>query len=256
MRTRFYIATQNGYIFTEGKLTAYEFKSALIDFENEKVEYTCVLGGKETTFETELCPKVYSSKEHYQQGISKDGREVSYAECIRSSFFYVPNSVNEQVSVNCVAIENNEIVYTTLPRADFLFSANERTKYIGEGKFFKEREQALLHLDIVKVDANGEETTYMSPAKRVALDEEQMQALKAVQDAIAKASELGVKFALDINCDKIYAYSGKDVKETIYDCMGDYINDYGYCINDLMTDAGFYIPATPMDDTGLYVEFK
>ena len=254
--TRINLATNNGYIFVDGKLRAYQFISALVDFESGEVEYTCLLGGKHTTFTTESCPEVYADEHAFKQGAACASREYTYAAAIRAAFFYVSDNVNNGLSVPAFCIKDNEVQECYLPKKGFLFCEG-KTTYVGSEKFYECREQALLFCDVIKVDENGEETTHLSPAKMVALDQEQMDAVKGVQEAIRKANELGVRFCLD-NCDeRVYAYSNKSVKRTDFDCIsGCYICDFGYCINDLMTPANFDICAFSMDDTGMYVKFE
>ena len=255
--TTIYIANKDGYIFVNGKLTAYKFNSAKIDFANGMVEYSCILGGEETTFKTDERIKVYASEEHFRQGICENNKEQTYASAVRSAFFYVHDNVNQNPQIPAFQIQDGEVVECNLPMDNFLYDSNYRIKYVGEGKYYECRNEALLHCDIIKVDENGTETTIPSPATLLSLDEEQMDALKAVQDALKKANELGVEFIVD-NCnDVVFAYSKKHVKERTWDCIsGRHICDYGYLVNDLATPAHFTIPAFSMDDTELYVKFE
>ena len=118
------------------------------------------------------------------------------------------------------------------------------------------REQAMLYCDIIKVEPDGTEVVCPSPAKRVALNDEQMTALKALEDAFKVAKDLGVAFAINTCNDAIYAYSDKDVKGRTWDCRSESICEYGFCINDLMTEMRSDVVGWAMDDTALYVEFK
>ena len=68
METRIDIATNSGYIFVNGKLTAYEFKSAKVNFGNGEVEYTCMLGGEEVRMALASCPEVFKNEEDYLHG--------------------------------------------------------------------------------------------------------------------------------------------------------------------------------------------
>lgn len=255
--TTIYIANKDGYIFVNGKLTAYKFNSAKIDFANGMVEYTCVLGGEETTFKTDERIKVYASEEHFRQGVCESDKEQTYASAVRSAFFHVRDKVNENPQIPAFQIQNGEVVETYLPTDNFLYDSDYRIKYVGEGKYYECRDKALLHCDIIKVDEQGNETAIPSPATLLSLDAEQMDAFKAVQDAIKKANELGVEFIVD-NCnDSVFAYSAKHVKERTWDCIrSQEYSDCGCLVNNLATPAHFSIPAFSMDDTGLYVKFE
>lgn len=256
--TTIYIANQDGYIFVNGKLTAYKFNSAKMNFADGMVEYSCILGGEETTFKTDERIKVYASEEHFRQGVCENNKEQTYASAVRSAFFHVLDNVNENPQIPAFQIQDGEVVECNLPMDNFLYDSDYRIKYVGEGKFYECRDEALLHCDIIKVDEQGNETIIPSPATLLSLDAEQMDAFKAVQDAIKKAKELGVEFIVD-NCnDFVFAYSKKHVKERAWDGIGSqgYICDYGCLVNDLATPAHFSIPAFSMDDTGLYVTFK
>lgn len=260
--TTIYIANKDGYIFVNGKLTAYKFNSAKIDFANGMVEYSCILGGEETTFKTDERIKVYASEEHFRQGICLNNKEQTYASAVRSAFFHVRDNVNENPQIPAFQIQDGEVVECNLPMDNFLYDSNYRIKYVGEGKYYECRNEALLHCDIIKVDEQGNETIIPSPATLVALDEEQMNALKAVQDALKKANELGVNFILNNDGEDIYAYSDKHIKERTWDCFcsrsgedKNQINDYGFLINDLVTPVGHSITSFCMCDTGMYVKF-
>lgn len=261
MRT-IYIANQDGYIFVNGKLTAYKFKSAKMNFADGMVEYSCILGGEETTFKTDERIKVYASEEHFRQGICENNKEQTYASAVCSAFFSVRGKANENSQIPAFQIQDGEVVETYLPTDNFLYDSNYRIKYVGEGKFYECRNEALLHCDIIKVDEDGTETIFPSPATLVALDEEQMNALKAVQDALKKAKELDVRFILNSDDESVYAYSDKHVKARNWDCFcckdmdKNYINDFGFLLNDLATPVGHDITSFCMADTGMYVRFK
>jgi hypothetical protein len=261
--TTIYIANKDGYIFVNGKLTAYKFNSAKMNFADGMVEYSCILGGEETTFKTDERIKVYASEEHFRQGICENNLEQTYASAIRSAFFYVRDNVNQNPQFPAFQIQDGEVVECNLPMDNFLYDSNYRIKYVGEGKYYECRNEALLHCDIIKVDEQGEETIIPSPATLLSLDAEQMDALKAVQDALKKANELGVKFILDNDGGSFFAYSDKYVKERTWECFcsgngegKNHINDYGVLLNDLATPVGYNIPSFSMCDMGMYVKFE
>lgn len=254
METRINIATSNGYILDNGKLTAYEFKSAKVDFATGSVEYDCILGGKPTTFKKYDgdCPKVYADETAYQKG-KTNSREYTFGNAVAGCFFGVPYDVDEMIPAYRVA--DGEPVRTNLPLAGYVL--RDKWAYEGEGAFYETREEAMLYCDIIKVEADGTETRIPSPASLVALDEEQMSALKAVEDALARARKLGVGFACDIECEGFYAYSDKHIKEYDYeyDCDG-YITAFGYRINGLMTEMSLRPMCVNLCETQVYAKFK
>lgn len=254
--TTIYIASKDGYISVNGKLTAYKFNSAKVNFANGMVEYNCILGGEETTFSTDKCMGVYKSEQHYQQDVREESKELTYASAVRSAFFYVRDNVNANPQIPAFQIHAGNVVECYLPMDNFLYDSNYRTEYVGEGKYYKCRDEALLYCDIIKVEPDGTEVVCPSPAKRVALNDEQMTALKALEDAFKVAKDLGVAFAVNTCNDAIYAYSDKDVKGRTWDCRSESICEYGFCINDLMTEMHADVVGWAMDDTALYVEFK
>lgn len=231
MKTRINIATSNGYILDNGKLTAYEFKSAKVDFATGSVEYDCILGGVPTTFKAEECPKVYADETAFQKGEERM-REYTYGNAVASCFFGVPYDVDEMIPAYRVV--DGEPVRTNLPLADFVLRGYWWT-YEGEGAFYETRKEAMLYCDIVKVEADGTEVRCPSPASLVALNEEQKKAVQAVEEALARASELGVEFGHDITDDEMFAYSNTHILDTDWGYDGEHISGFGYCINDLVT---------------------
>lgn len=259
METRIDIATNNGYIFVNGKLTAYEFKSAKVDFNTGAVEYTCLLGSKPATFETTACPEVFKNEEDYLHGKAIKANEFTWSKAIRKAFGFNLWQKTEMVDNNGVCkgftIVNNEVVECDMPVSDYVtdgFNCQHKDK----GVFYQHREQAMLYCDIIKVEADGTEIVCPSPAKRVALNDEQMTALKAVEDALKKAHDLGVEFCFNHCMDEIYAYSNLNEKDFCLDARGADINDFGYNINDLMVKVKASMLGYCMDETALYVEFK
>ena len=254
MKTRINIATSNGYILDNGKLTAYEFKSAKVDFATGSVEYDCILGGKPTTFKKcdGDCPKVYADETAYQKGKAKQSG-YTFGEAVTGCFFGVPYDVDGMVSAYCVV--DGEPVRTNLPLVGYVL--RDRWTYEGEGAFYETREEAMLYCDIIKVECDGTETRLPSPASLVQLDEEQMVAFKAVEDALARARELGIKFACDTESERFYAYSDRHIKayDYEYDC-DDYITSFGYRINGLMTEMSLSPMCANLCETQVYAKFK
>lgn len=254
MKTSIKIATSNGYILDNGKLTAYEFKSAKVDFSTGSVEYDCILGGKPTTFKKYDgdCPKVYADETAYQKG-KTNSREYTFGNAVAGCFFGVPYDVDEMIPAYRVA--DGEPVRTNLPLVGYVLS--DKWAYEGEGAFYETREEAMLYCDIVKVAADGTETVIPSPASLVALNEEQKRAVQAVEDALENARKLGVGFACDIECEGFYAYSDKHIKEYDYeyDCDG-YITAFGYRINGLMTEMSLRPMCVNLCETQVYAKFK
>ena len=259
MKTRIFIATTDGYIFDNGKLVAYEFKSAKIDFESGSVEYDCILGGKPTTFKQYNgdCPLVYEDENAYKRGEDVEQREYTWSTAISKCFWGVRSKVDDEERVDAYRIENGQIVETALPVRGYMLT-RDGFKYGGKEKFYKTCEEASLYCDVIKVDADGNETLIKSPASLVALDEEQKKAVKAVERALKKASEMGVKFVCDTDYLRMYAYSGNNVADRNYDGnYGKFVTNDGYCINELMTKMDVAeIDAFNYDDVSLFVKFK
>lgn len=251
--TRINLATNNGFMFVDGKLRAYEFKSAIVNFSSGEVTYTCMLGGEEKTFTTEECPKVYMGEEEFKQGITRGSHEYSWAEAIRGAFFYVSNVINDSQFFDVYAIKGNEVVSVPAPKNGFIY--NGRTSHPACGQLFATREDALLHCDIIVVDENGQETTTLSPASRVALNEEQKKAVEALEKAFREVCKLGVSLVADACTDQIFAYSHKDVKQTEYGWSNDAICEQGYKINDLMTPTLLDAITLSKADTSMHVKF-
>lgn len=254
--TRINLATNNGFMFVDGKLRAYEFKSAIVNFSSGEVMYTCMLGGEEKTFTTEECPKVYMGEEEFKQGITRGSHEYSWAEAIRGAFFYVSNEINNSQFFDVYAIKGNEVVSVPAPKNGFIY--NGRTSHPACGQLFATREDALLHCDIIVVDENGQETTALSPASRVALNEEQKKAVEALETALKRLNEVGVTLCVDTDSEDLCVFSKKDVKEWTWDCCGnEVISKYGYGINNLMTKVRNGSPLSwCFSDTTMYVKFK
>ena len=254
--TRINLATSNGFLFVDGKLMAYEFKSAIVNFSNGKVTYTCILGGEEKTFTAEDCPKVYKDEDAFKQGEFISGWHYTWADAISNAFFHVRSSINDSCDYTMYAIKDNEVIAVPAPMDGFVY--NGRTTHPLSGQFYETREHALLHCDLIVVDEKGWETTTLSPAKRVALNEEQKKALEALEMALKRLNEVGVTLCADTESDNLYVFSDNDVKERTWDCdRAEVINKYGYGINDLMTKVrnssviSWYFPETMM-----YVKFN
>lgn len=254
--TRLNLATSNGFLFVDGKLRAYEFKSAIVNFSSGEVTYTCILGGEEKTFTTEDCPKVYKDEDAFKAGEFINGHHYTWAEAIRSAFFYVRDSINDSCDCTMYAVKDNEVIAVPAPKDGFDYY-NGRTKHPASGTLYETREHALLHCDLVVVDEKGQETTTLSPAKRVTLNEEQKEALEALEMAFKRLNEVGVTLCTDTESEDLYVFSNKDIKEQTWDCCGEVINKYGYGINDLMTKVRNGSPLSwCFSDTTMYVKFK
>lgn len=254
--TRLNLATSNGFLFVDGKLRAYEFKSAIVNFSSGDVEYTCVIGGEQKTFTTNDCPKVYKDEDAFKAGEFINGHHYTWAEAIRGAFFYVRDSISDSCDCTMYAVKDNEVIAVPAPMDGFVF--NGRTSHPASGTLYATREEALLHCDLIVVDEKGQETTTLSPAKRVALNEEQKEALEALEMALKRLNEVGVTLCTDTESEDLYVFSNKDIKEWTWDCCRDeVINKYGYGINDLMTKVRNGSPLSwCFSDTTMYVKFK
>lgn len=250
MKTNLHIAATNGFLYVDGKLKDYQFISADLDFETGRVTYTCKLGGEETTFATDTCPLVYKDEQAFR------GEEILAEKVI--SWTHALNAVGimtRSADDSLHAIVDGEIVEVPAPARGFLYAKGE-LMYVGKGRFFGSREEALLYYDVIRVDENGEESVSVCPAKRIALDEEQRKAVDAVRDAIAGAKALGVCIVFDYEDETLHAYSNKQVAITDYDYCRDIVTQYGVRINDLMHDVGEQVRGVNLYETGVYVRFE
>lgn len=253
MHNNVLLATTNGYMFVNGKLMAYEFKSAIVNFSNGEVEYTCMLGGKQETITLAACPEIFANEAEFQQGNSITPKNFTWVEAVRSAFFYVGANSKGEV-YDMYAVRNNEVISVPAPKDGFVYS-NYRTTHSEQGLYYASKDEALLHCDLIVVDEKGVETTTLSPAKRVALTDEQKEAVKALEMAFKRVEALGVGIVCD-NCnDFLYAYNDKDVKCKEYGWSSGDICEHGYRINDLMTPTNMSVIAISLDDTSMHVKF-
>lgn len=234
MKTRINIATCNGYILSNGKLTAYEYKSAKVDFATGEVEYDCILGGVPTTFKTTDIIKVYKDEDAFKRDQVFNDYTYSWARFINSTIGGVPSELDyDENLAKAYCVENGEIVETAFPTV-FIIEKGSGSRYVGK-RVYASRNEAMLHCDIIKVEADGTEVSCPSPASLVALNEEQKKAVQAVEEALKKASELGVAFGHDITDDEMFAYSNVHIEDTDWGYDDELITAFGYCINDLVT---------------------
>jgi hypothetical protein len=234
MKTRINIATCNGYILSNGKLTAYEYKSAKVDFATGEVEYDCILGGVPTTFKTTDIIKVYKDEDAFKRDQVFNDYTYSWGEFIRSTIGYAPYELDDDEDcAKAYCVKNGEVVETAFPTI-FIMEKGKQSRYVGD-RVYTSRKEAMLYCDIVKVEADGTEVSCPSPASLVALNEEQKKAVQAVEEALARASELGVEFGHDITDDEMFAYSNTHLLDTDWGYDGELITAFGYCINDLVT---------------------
>lgn len=256
MRNYFAIANTNGFMFTEGKLMAYEFISAQLDFENGAVTYTCKLGGQEKTISTQEGFAIYKDEQEFRQSNSIMPTTIKWQHALETAFdTYDIFRDDEGENFMMYRLANNEITYTKAPTANFLYK-NGKITYLGEDNYYRTNEEALIYCDLIKVDENGVESTQVCPAKRLALNEEQKKAVEAVRKAIEKAHKLGVELVVDNCYDNLYAYSVNEVERTNYDCKGDVVTKFGVLVNDIMQPVFEKITNLSVDDTGIYVQFK
>ena len=215
------LATSKGFIFHCGKLKAYEFISALVDFENEKVEYTCKLGGKKVNLIMDECPVVYKDEESYEASNGSRGKEIRWIDAV-SRVFNGPVREQYQIEGYCPlwAIENNEPVEKAAPLANYMYTEGSwrlEIAYMGKGEYFRDRDTALLYCDLIVVDENGEETTRPSAANKMKLTDEQIVAIRAIEKAIKDAEKLGVQLIFDRDNCNVKAFSNTEVKSFEFD---------------------------------------
>lgn len=256
MKTRLNVATSNGFIYVNGKLMDFKFVSAMLNFENGSVEYTCKLGGEDKTFTTDQYLEVYANENDFRNGDFIQSEEVRWEDVLKRAFDCYNLEDNGDNTYAMYSIINNKVERVIAPVTDFIMYSNGKQCYTGEGKFYSTHDHAQLYCDVVMVDENGTETISHSPAKRVALNDEQNKAVEEIKLSIEKAKKLGVVLLVDVNNDSLYAYSRKQVKTIDYDCSTKTFTKYGTRINDLCTPVGEDVWGLSMDDTSIYVEFE
>lgn len=259
MTTKLYVADQQtGYIFMDGKLRAYQFISAWLDFEEGEIKYTCKVGGTEHDFTTDEPVRIYKDEDAYKAGNHLDNKAVSWRTAMNAGLHLCAGSrANETGECSVFTIVRNEIEEVSAPVDGYIYSNGDITHPL-EGEFFTTREDAMLHLDVIKVDENGVETLIESPARKVALTAEQTEVLNEVVSILAKAYNAGIRFVIDNCSENLYAYNTNNVAERTFDCCRDAICEWGYDITELMqTVVGRYdIVPLSMDDCRTYVKFK
>ena len=261
MKTEIRLATTNGYIFRNGKLMAYEFISALVDFSKGEVNYTCMLGGKEETFTTDMCPAVYEGEKSYQAKDGNEGELWKWSDVLRRcwSANTYGSKCDESGIFQLWSVGDNEPVPEYAPMANFLFKKEgnrTKVKYVGEGTYYDTEEHASLYCDLIKVDENGIEYVTKSVAHRMLLNEEQLKAIEGIKDAIENAKGLGVEILYDREGCDIMAFSKLCMVGYHIDGRG-YMERKGYVdCTDLMKETGISIIDTSTCDCGLYVDWK
>ena len=235
------LATSKGFIFRNGKLMAYEFISALVDYESEQVEYICKLGGKKTSFVADECPVVYESAKAFKAQQVLKSTEVKWGDMLHMVFGVFANRYhcNESGEFTMWSVKDNQPIEVPAPKANFLYRKHWDADYVGKGEFLKSRDIALMYCDLIKVDENGEETREASPASKMMLSEEQMKAIEDVQKALAKAKEMGVQIIMDTGNCRTVAFSTSHIEkfEVDYDCCGrDGSADYGDLVQSVKLD--------------------
>ena len=253
MKTRLNIASKDGYIFFDGKLQAYEFKGATVDFESGVVTYDCVLGGQERRLQLDTCPKVYGNEEAYRANSGYYGAPIDWARAVSRCFdISYRDSFNDEGELFLWTIANNEVVTANAPYATYHYDKNTRVKYIGEGKFYGAKDEAMLYCDLIKVEADGTETIKMSPSKLVALDDEQRKVMNDIIDAFKRAKELDMKFIFNYDGEDMNVYSAKHIDKVNYDCVG-YQKEDEVDITSLLEEVDLPIISLNLCDCGVYV---
>ena len=106
----------DGFMYLDGKIRAYRFESATLNFKDGLVEYTCKIGGKTTTITTEDCPKVYACVQDYKAGVEVKPRVVYLVNAVRQS-------LKIWVSVHDTkfwCIKDNVPISVDIPQEDFV----------------------------------------------------------------------------------------------------------------------------------------
>lgn len=240
MKTTMNLATSKGFIFRNGKLMAYEFISALVDFKEGTVQYTCKLGGEETSFTTDECPIVYKDEASYEASVGNSGKEIRWIDAV-SRVFNGPIREQYQIEGYCPLwmIESNEPVEKAAPLANYLYKEGSwrlEITYVGKDVYFRDRDTALLYCDLIVVDENGVETTRPSAANKMKLTDEQAAAVKAIEKAIEDAEKLGVQLVFDRDNCNFKAFSKTEVKSFEFDYSDEDV-DYGDLMQQTQIDV-------------------
>lgn len=259
MKTTMNLATSKGFIFRNGKLMAYEFISALVDYHNENVEYTCKLGGAKTIFMADECPVVYESVEAFRVQKALESVAVRWSDMLRMTFRGLRTygtDCDATGELTMWAVKDNKPVPVQAPKANFLYRAHWDVDYVGKGDFLNSREIALKHCDLIKVDENGVETREASAASKMKLSDEQMTAIEAVKKALENAKEMGVQIIMDTGSCEVVAFSTSHIEkfEVDYDCCGKHDGDVEY--GDLVQRVPLDIYDANLADYPLYVTWK
>lgn len=259
MNTSIRVATSDGYIFRNGKLKAYKFIEALVDFESGEVKYTCRLGGKKATFNTTECPIVYDSEKAYQDGNGDKGALYHWSNALSRVFSAdcYGSHCNETGEFTLWMIKDNTPTPMQAPKSKYLFKRTDRNgiamSYKGDECLYKSKECASLHCDLIRVDDNGVEYITKSAAKKMLLDDEQQKAIEAIKDSIEKAKSLGVNLIYDRETCDVYAFSRNSIKSYFFDLRD---SSYGLDHIDLLKETGISMLDVNTCECGLYVDWK
>lgn len=221
MKTTMNIATSKGFIFHDGKLKAYEFISALVDYETEQVEYTCKLGGKKTSFVADECPIVYESAKAFKAQVKLGSTGICWADMMDMALGIWIGRQEVTDEVLLWTIKDNQPMTVPAPKANFLFRKHWDVDYLGKEEFFKSREIALMHCDLIKVDEEGVETREASPASKLRLSDEQWKAIDAIKKAMDEAKALGVQLVFDRDYRTVKAFSTTEIENFEFDYPDD-----------------------------------
>lgn len=252
MKTTMNLATSKGFIFRNGKLMAYEFISALVDYESEQVEYTCKLGGKKTSFVADECPVVYESAKAFKAQVKLDSTSVKWPDMMNMALgiWIGKHEVIDEVLL--WTVKDNQPITVPAPKANFLFRGYWDVDYLGKEEFFKSREIALMHCDLIKVDENGEETREASPASKLRLSDEQWKAIDAIKKAMDEAKALGVQLVFDRDNCTVKAFSTTEIESFEFD----YPDDGETGCKHLMQKAKLDIYDANCEDCDLLISWK
>ena len=246
------IATSKGFIFHGGKLKAYEFISALVDYESGQVEYTCKLGGKKTVLVLDECPAVYESAKAFKAQIKLDRVSIHWCDMMNMALGIWVGRHSAEEFVTLWAVEENQPIVLPAPKSNFLFRKHWDVDYIGEREFFKSRDIALMHCDLIKVDEDGVETREASIASKLKLSDEQWKAIDAIKEAMAEAEKLGVQLIFDRDNCVVKAFSTTEIKNFEFDYPDD--GEVGH--KHLMQKAGISIYDANCEDCELLITWK
>lgn len=211
---------ERGYVFNEqsGKLEAYEFKCANFKLGCNTIEYHCLLGGVETTFETDKELRVFENEESFK--VNQPMPQSFFSDWKAERL--LPNYRNEPktwgfIDGQAIEVDRNEVLLSV--------NADNDVVVVDGTKYYRTREDVYKWNGIIVKDADGTERVVDCIAKKFALNEEQQALLTKLEETFKKLNESGVKLAYDCEQCEIVALNINNVP---FECIG-WIDEHKDC---------------------------